>query len=242
MLQRSKIEGYDELESNEMLDDTPPAGVLTRFFVKSEEMPALSAQANRIVRKNFVYVRREMDLGRSCYERRIRDKVEFDEATEKWKVKMLAKGDRSDIKKNTDEWNAFVRNASENDIGTPLSLFFKNDPSRVEWYGFYHIRTVERLAATNDQDVQNLGNGVKEDRARAQHYLAETKSEGAAMALKRDLDNRDQQVATLQNQVADLTEKLTELLKAQLSAQDDDDKPIKRGPGRPRAIQKEITG
>lgn len=231
------IPGYDGAPpESDMLDDTPPMGVITSFKVVSEFMPALSAKEKRTIRKNFVYVRRIHDLGRSDQQRRVRDEVEFDEASGKWRVIRLAKAGQSDILRNPQEWEAFYNGASSQDIGTPLSLFFPNDPSRVEWYAFYHIRTVERLANLNDQDVQNLGNGVKEDRARAQHYLNKTKGESASTELAYKLEQAEARAKSLEAQVQEMNAKLTELLKEKIANGEygeEESEPQRRGRGRP---------
>lgn len=205
------IEGYEGQYQNDMLDDTPPMGVQTRFFVKAEELPAESAKQNRIIIKNFVYVERRMDLGRSCYARRVRDNVEITEDG-KFKVIKLASGARSDILANKDEWNAFARGAASQDIGTPLTLLFSHDPSRIEWYGFYHIRTIERLARLNDADAERLGNGVREDMRRAARYIEVQQKNAESSHLQRELELRDQQINSLTNTVKDLTDKITVLL------------------------------
>jgi len=230
------IEGLEGFDSKEMYDDTPPDSVLVRFDVRPVEQPFLSAQENRIIYKNIVFISKEWELGRSSLARPIRDTVAFDEKEQKWKISKLAPN--SDIKKYPAEWNAFQRGQSNNDIGTPLLLLFKTDPSRVEWYKFRHITTVERLAAMNHSNSQDLGMGVSEDIQRAQNYLAQTKSSGAANELKARLEEKDSQVASLQNQLADLSAKLTEVLKDQTSPHREIE-PAKKGRGRPRKVEVE---
>ena len=84
-----QIEGLDYTQDHDLYDDTPPDAIITEFEVVSEIMPFLSEQAGKEIRKNWVYVRRTFELGRSSYFRRIYDEVEFDETAQKWKIKKL---------------------------------------------------------------------------------------------------------------------------------------------------------
>jgi len=227
-LQRvTHIEGLDaHYEDKELLDDTPPQGVICKFEVRSEEIPAESTDS--IVRKNFVYVTRTWEVGHSSYSRRIRDKVTFDTASGKWKILKLAEGNQSDIKRNTEEWNAFVRGATEDDLGTPIAMLFKNDPSRALFYKDKYIKTIERLAGVNHTDAGLLGFGVTDDVKKAQTYLARMSANvGAASTVSR-LDDMQQENAVLRAQLEDLKSKLTS-----------EEIPQKRGRGRPPKVSAE---
>ena len=219
-LQRvTHIEGLDPTyEDVGLLDDTPPEGVITHFWVKSEEIPAESI--DRIVRKNFVYVTRTWEVGHSSYSRRIRDKVEFDTASGKWKILKLA--EKSDIRRNTDEWNAFVRGATEEDLGTPLSMLFRNDPSRVMFYKDKHIKTIEKLAAVNYTDASMMGMGVHDDIQKAQKYIAQLNDSVKGGAVVSQLEDIQQENAVLRAQLEDLKSKI-----------DSEPTIAKRGRGRP---------
>jgi hypothetical protein len=241
-----RIEGYEGFEMPEMYDDTPPDSVQVRFSVKAVEQPYLSEQANTMIYKNVVHISKAWELGRSSFQRPIRDKVEFHEASKKWKVLKLAAN--SDIAKYPNEWNAFQLGQSDNEIGTPLMFLFKTDPSRTEFYKANHITTIERLAALNFSNAQQLGLGVAEDINKAQRYLAETKESGAATALKARLEERDQQINSLQEQLVELQSRLSEVLTdkleqarpVQFSAPSENIEP-KRGRGRPRKTEQPET-
>jgi hypothetical protein len=229
------IEGLSAHEDHELFDDTRPDSVLCRFFVKREEMPFATAQEGRLITQNFIYVERQWELGRSCYARRIRDHVAWNEALQKWEIKKLAEGSRSDIKRNPDEWNAFYRNAADNEVGTPLSLLFKNDPSRVEVYSRYGINTIDRLAALNATDIDSIGMGARDDQSRARAYIERAKTDAGGTQLNHRLELAEAQNETLQRQLKDMEAKLTEVLQAQV--QDLVDETQERRPrGRPRTI------
>lgn len=239
MLERvTHIEGLDVHEDHELFDDTPPGAVQVRFDVVSEEMPFETSQSGRTIRKNFVYIFKTWELGRSSFRRRIRDKVSFNEATGKWVIHKLGANGQSDIRTYPSEWNAFMRGTSQEDFGTPLSLLFKNDPSRVELYRSKHVKTVEQLSSLPESSIQELGMGAREEVAFATQYLEQTKKTGAAMALKAELDQQKQANDSLRSQVADLSAKLTELLNREveeLSATP------KKKLGRPRKVISEVA-
>lgn len=236
------IEGLEPGVDATDFSDTPPGVVQTRFFVERERMPFLSEQEGRDVYRNFVYVERKWDLGRSHYIRRINDTVEFDETTHKWKIKRLypvtLAGDppmpQSDIKRNTAEWNAFVQGASQADIGTSLELLFRNDPARVEDYKHYHIRSLEALANVTDAMIDHLPMGVRADRERAKAMLQKIAAQAPSIAINNKLEEKDRQIETLSKQVSDLSEKLTKLLSAQMEGLEDE-QPKRRG--RPRKVE-----
>lgn len=232
------IEGLDAFESHELFDDTKPDSVLCRFFVKKEEMPFLTAQEGRLIEHNFIHVERQWELGRSQYSRRIRDHVKWDEDNKRWKVVKLAEGKRSDIGRNPQEWNAFFRNAKDNEVGTPLSLLFKNDPSRVAVYERYGITTIDRLAQVNYNDITSIGMGAREDQERAKAYIARAKEDAGATQLNHALEMVNSENQSLRTQMADMEAKLNELLRSQLEEMAEV-KHEARPRGRPRNVEVE---
>lgn len=219
--QVTHIEGLSQYEDHEMYDDTSPGSVQVKFAVVSEEMPFLTAKEGKRVTKNFVHVTREWELGRSRYTRRVRDHVVWNEDKRSWEIKKLASKEQSDIRKNPKEWNAFMRGVSSDEEGTPLSLLFPYDPSRVEFYHDNHIKTVERLAGLNPNDRKDLGMGVSQDCEKAERYLAKVTAAAPSVAMNAKLDEKDKQIQSLQAQIEDLSSKLTQMLQAQLTAAED---------------------
>lgn len=221
---------YDDVE---VFDDTPPGATQVTFEVRSEEMPYKSAVEGRLVKENFVWIKKVMDLGRSVLERRIYDTVEFDSINEKWVIKKLAV--QSDIKRYPESWNAFARNAKQEDIGTPLSLLFKNDPSRVDMYKGRGIRTVEQLMSLTDAHVQDLGMGVSDDRRKALSYMKRIEAQAPKLALDTLLEEKEASINALRDKVVDLEK----LIKAMQEAEMHKSTPEKRKLGRPRKITQE---
>lgn len=214
------IEGLEQeaFANVEMVNDTPPNITRIWFDTVLTEMPALSEKEGRVIKKPFVNLFWEGDLGNFAGRRRIKDLVELNEETGKWIVKKLYKDpNRSDILKNQDAWNAFARGQTYEAVGTPLSVLFRNDPARVDKYKFYHLSTVEQVAAIPDGQLQTLGMGAMDDRAKAKAFLAKTQGNGAVLTLNRELEEERAQRKALENVVADLTEKLTQVLESQLA-------------------------
>lgn len=232
MLQNTQhIEGLSNYEDFELFDDTPPGEVQVKFYVESEEMPYLSEREGRIIRKNFVHVSAEWDLGRSKWSRRIRDKVEFDDATQKWVIAKLARN--SDIKRWPTQWNAFMRGSSEDITGTPLSLLFKTDPSKVEMYKFKHISTVEHLASLSEATASDLGMGGREDVQKAKKYLERVKENSSTAKVTAALEEKDRIIHSLQSQLNDLADKFSKFIENQ-----NEEKPRR---GRPAKSEQQET-
>lgn len=218
-----EIEGLEEsrFEEVQMLDDVRPGVTVVRFYVKSEEMPAKSKAAGKIVRENFVWIEKIMNLGNAILHRRIKDSVEWDAKSNKWKVTMLAEGRESDIRRYTKEWNSFARGANENAIGTPLMFLFKNDPAKVDAYKAKHITTVEQLVNMSKQHLAEVGIGGDEDQRHAIYYLNQIEKTAPALEINNKLEEKDRQIETLMRRVNDLTSKLTEVLEAQIEKHDE---------------------
>lgn len=232
MLERvTHIEGLDAFEDHDLSDDTSPGAMICRFFVQAMEMPFLTAEKGEIVYQNKLLVERIWHLGAFRVVRPIKDTVVYDEEKAKWIVKKLAPGDLSDIRKNPNEWNAFNRNVKLSDPGVPLTLLFKNDPARAASYKKYGIESVEQLATLNHSDQQSIGRGVQQDVEAAKIYLDKMKKNAPSIELNSKLEEKDRQIISLQNQLADLSSKLTELLKADLETREVS--AVKKPRGRP---------
>jgi hypothetical protein len=220
--QITHIEGLEGYENVDLQNDTNPGVTQITFWVKSEELPGETALQGKVVRQNFVWIRKVINLGNLIVERRIKDKVVFDTTTQSWKVKVLAAGRASDgtpisdISRYPNEWNHFARNAKEEEAGTPISLLFKNDPSRAEMYKAYHVKTIEQLSACSETHIQTIGLGAREDISKAKAYLARLSSMAPSIALDAKLNEKDEMIAKLQAQLDDLSGKLTQVLTTQL--------------------------
>lgn len=222
MLQETPhIEGYEgSYEDSQMINDVPLGTVLVKFYVKSEEMPFKTLQAGHMVRENFVWIQKIMNLGNGVLERRINDIVEYRD--NKWVVKKFADGmldevtPISDIRRYAREWNSFARGNAESIPGTPLEFLFKNDPSKVAAYKSFHIHTVEQLEACTDANLEQLGMGGRDDRNKAIAYLEHIRNTSKDVALNNKFEALESALIAKDKQIADLSAKLTQVLTAQI--------------------------
>ena len=215
----SHIEGLGNLHDDiEMYDDIRPGDTIVKFLVVSEEY---LQQDGSIDRKNFVYIYKEKDLGRTSSRRRIRDTVAWDESTQKWEIKRLYPGKcldetpKSDIRRYTNEWNAFMRGAKEGEWGTPLGILFKNDPARVDFYKGHHIVSIEQLSNQSEGNCDLLGMGARSDRERAKKYIAKLKEMAPSVEIASKLEEKDRQISSLTDQIRILTDTMNKVLEGQ---------------------------
>lgn len=222
MLQETPhIEGFEgSYEDSEMINDVPLGTTLIEFYVKYDDMPAKTMAAGTIVRDNFVYIKKTMNLGNAILDRRVNDTIEWKDG--KWKVKKFAEGmvdpttPVSDIRRYAREWNAFARGNADGASGTPLDFLFKNDPSKVAAYKAFHITTIEQLEACSDANLEQLGMGGREDREKAGRYLEHIRETSKDVALNNKFEVLEAAISAKDKQIADLSAKLTQVLTSQI--------------------------
>lgn len=207
------IEGYSGYVPGEfdIPDDTNPGSCIVTFSVKSEEMPAKSAQAGKRIFENFVWITKQFDLGRSEVSRRINDKVHYDSELGKWVVDELVEY-QSDIKAYPQHWNAFARGSTQGAVGTPINLLFKNNPAKVENYTRYKVDTIEMLSQLGDDHLRQITIGGIEDRERAKKYLADVAKMAPSLQLNQAMAEKDEQIDSLRSQVSELSSKINALI------------------------------
>lgn len=232
------IEGLSGFEALDLINDTDPGVTQIVFDVKTEEMPALSEKEGQIVRHNFVWITKTINCGNLIVSRRIYDKVEFDKTENKWKVLKVGKPE-SDILKYPEQWNAFARGTTDIEIGTPLLLLFRTDPSRAEFYKSKYISTIEQLAACTQSHIETLGMGALEDVKRAKAYMSKLQEMAPGIQANGRLSELERENNSLKAQLADLSDKLTQLLTRELEA--DTPAPIKKRGRKAKEIIEEAS-
>lgn len=243
------IEGLDPLTEHDLTqeNDTPPDAIIVWFEVKSEYMPALSLEKGERVYKSFVHRCFIKELGWSSGNRRIKDKVEFDEATGKWKVLQLAPAGQSDLKKWPNQWNKFARGTKGSIDGTPIEFLFKQMPERAEMFKKNHVETIEMLASLTDGDCQRGGMGWFDDRTKARAHIAKAKDGAAEVKMNARIQSLEESLKEAAKQNRDLQDKLEILLKSQIEAASKREAPVKssapkkggKRPKHPQAISNE---
>jgi len=137
-------------------------------------------------------------------------------------VKILNPGDNTtvierpatnrDREKYPNAWARYENAVRGDAVGTPLEKWQLINKAMLREAQYYHINTVEQLAAISDANVSKMGMGFQDLRRKAQAYLAAAAGEAVADQVER--------VKRLEAELAEL----------RAERQD----PEKRGPGRPR--------
>jgi hypothetical protein len=100
-------------------------------------------------------------------------------------------------------WERYV--AGQEDVdGISLRVWPGVTRAQVEELAYFKVYTVEQLAAVNDGNLRGMGPYLVL-RERAREYLKRLDAEAPAAELRRELEQRDAQLARLQTQVDALT-------------------------------------
>jgi len=106
-----------------------------------------------------------------------------------------------------DKWNAYQSQQNQY-VGEVLladcELF---DEGKVDTYKAFNIHTVDQLAKLNDSFQTKIGMGCREDVKRASAYLATLGDKAKEEHLLKELQVRDERLALLEAQIAELTAK-----------------------------------
>jgi hypothetical protein len=104
-------------------------------------------------------------------------------------------------------------------IGTPLALWPGCKPSQAQELAYFNVRTVEQLAAMPDGVGGASMMGVQALRLAARQFVAARKSEAPILKMQEELKVRDNQIATLTEQVTQQSELVNKLIANLGSAQ-----------------------
>lgn len=182
------MEGYTNLAYN------PDAGD-EKLYVVFKLMPVLQQDAST-------------DAGRPIYE-------------DRECIEIRVPGDRDVIVREVQErdkfrfprqWAAFKAGKGEAIVGTPLDAVPWLTRSQVEELGYFKIRTVEQLAELSDAHAQKFA-GIQTLKARAKDFLAAAAGAAPAEKLRAELEQRDNEIALLKRQQAEMAEALAEIRK-----------------------------
>lgn len=101
-------------------------------------------------------------------------------------------------------WMAFKNSGVEVHEGTPLEEWPIVGKSTAMNLKGMNVHTVENLAAVSDAVLHNLGTGGRELRDKAQAWLKAAKDASAVSSMQAELAKRDEDIAALKQQLADL--------------------------------------
>lgn len=89
--------------------------------------------------------------------------------------------------------------------GTPLETVPWISREQVEELKFFHVRTLEHLADMADVHAQKFM-GIHRLRQKARDHIALAKEQAPALRLQEETRRKDEQIATLQKQLAELAD------------------------------------
>lgn len=110
---------------------------------------------------------------------------------------------RAQWKRAHDEWTR--DNATEGIIGTPLSEVPWLSKGEVETFKASGIRTLENLAEVADNAITRIPGGIAY-RQKARDTLAAAKDSAHAQRMSEELAKRDEEIAALKAQMAEILE------------------------------------
>ncbi len=148
---------------------------------------------------------RSADEGRPIHEDRVFVKIQ--EPGEKLNV--IDRPVKDDDKRRwPNQWRQFSMNQKQIPDGTPVDLLFPQSPAIAGSLQAYGIHTIEQLARLSAEGISTVGMGATEWVNKAKSYMEKAEKGVAFHQMQTALNQRDSQIAVLNNQVG--------LLKAQL--------------------------
>ncbi len=98
--------------------------------------------------------------------------------------------------------------------GTPIELLFPANPELVASFRHMKITTVQALASLEGTALQGVGMGAEEFKVKARKYLEMSKEGEAYTRMEAALAKRDDEIAALRQQNAEMSDRLDKLIKA----------------------------
>lgn len=111
-------------------------------------------------------------------------------------------------------YQAFLDGRGTEQPGTPIELLFPANPELVAMFKHLKVTTIQALANLEGNGLSAVGMGAQEFKQKAAKYLDMAKEGEAYSHLQGELGKRDQEIAALKQQNADMNDRLDKLLKA----------------------------
>lgn len=117
-----------------------------------------------------------------------------------------------DARRFSRQYAAFKAGKADQQSGTPLTSLPFMSASKAEEYKFFHITTAEQLAATSDgSSAANSVMGFQGDKQKAAAYIQMAAGNAPVLQLQEKLEEKDSQIAAMQEQMNQMNAKLAEL-------------------------------
>lgn len=193
--------------------DKSDAHMPVQFYARSIENPLFGKKEGEMPRKNLIYIKIFLDGGLSIYDQ---PAVTNSPDVEEGMVLRDAEGIRDDARRFKRQWDAFLNGRSDEIMGTPLSVIFPHDPAKVDNYKHFQVRTVEQLANTPIQALQQIGAGAVTDANIAKEFM-----KGGTERRQEDLEERfEEQLVEnefLKDQIREMSQRIEEMASGTLA-------------------------
>lgn len=103
------------------------------------------------------------------------------------------------------KWAHYQAGVTQIPDGIPLSLLFPDKPQIVDMMRGYNIHTVEQLANLSGQAISTVGMGAQDWVNAAKRYMERADKGVNHHQFEKALADKDQRIATLERQVAEVT-------------------------------------
>lgn len=178
------IAEYDYADFGHDKQAEQDAKLLVKFFYKTKEDKAKSAEQGRPVFKELEYISIKIPGNRGAGQQRaatFRDKQRFQR-----------------------HYAAFQQRVELPQEGTPLAEWTLIARSTAEELAFHNVKTVEQLADMSDTIASGFMGG-QTFKTKAKDWLARAQKDVTASKLAAELEKRDKLIATMQVQLDKLT-------------------------------------
>ncbi len=115
----------------------------------------------------------------------------------------------------------------EQAIGTPLTEWPQITRAQVDELAFFRTSTIEQLAAVSDTNCQRFM-GLSQLREKASRYLQQLREEAPMLKVQAELEERDNQIKTQAQQIAEMQAMLAKLMAKQGEAPEEKVDPPRR--------------
>lgn len=105
------------------------------------------------------------------------------------------------------QWNAFTRQQTQVQEGTPLEQWGPISKSTALTYKGLNVHTVENLASVHDSLLQNLGHGAREMRDKAIAWLKAAADSSETTRLAAENQHLRDELQAMKEQIAELAQK-----------------------------------
>ena len=185
-------EGFTDLAMGPANGQPASHGLYAEFYMNPVQNQPKSAEENRPIFDEVAFVRIMVPGNKtSVIERPVR----------------LGPAPVHDNNRFAQEYRMFEQGLQDVVVGTPLSEWPRISRSQVLEMEYFHVKTVEQLAEMTDANAQNFA-GVLNLREQAKAYLAEAKDGKQLSQIQNELSKRDEEMAALQTQMAELVAEL----------------------------------